>query len=79
VPTVNPKPPTARERALAALAEHPDGLSKNQLRDLLDVNAGVFRRLIMSMEDKDEITITEEHNPNWGPTKIVRAKEAAAA
>lgn len=64
---------TAREKALKALNDHPDGLSKSRLREIVGGNPGAFRRLVQSMEDKNEITITEEDNPNWGPTKIVRA------
>lgn len=67
------KPKTARERVLDALADKPEGLSKSRLRDLVGGNAGAFRRLLRSMEDMDEITITEE-TFSWGPTKMIRAK-----
>ncbi len=69
---------TARFRAMEMLREAGErGMSKSQLRVALEVNPGVFRRLIMSMEDKEQVTITEEMNPNWGPTKIVRARAGA--
>lgn len=64
--------PTARARALRALGEHPEGLSKSRLREVIGGNAGAFRRLIQSMERKGEIVITEEDVPQWGFTKIVR-------
>jgi DNA-binding IclR family transcriptional regulator len=68
-----PKANTARERALEVLREHPGGLSKSELRKEIGGNAGAFRRLIQSMEDKDEITITPEHRPTCGLTKVIRA------
>jgi hypothetical protein len=71
--TAKVKKPTARERALAHLREHPDGLSKSQLRQFIGGNAGAFRRLISSMEDKEEITITEEYRPTCGLTRVVKA------
>jgi hypothetical protein len=64
--------PTARARALRALEEHPEGLSKSRLREIIEVNTGVWRRLILSMEVKGEVVITEEDVPQWGFTKIVR-------
>lgn len=68
---------TARQRALSILRANAEtGLTKNQLREALEVNPGVFRRLIQSMEDKGEVTVTEEEVPNWGPTKFVRASES---
>jgi len=66
------KSKTARERALDALREHPEGLSKSELRKEIGGNAGAFRRLIQSMIDKDEITVTEEHRPTCGLTKVHR-------
>lgn len=73
------KQATARERVLAYLKANPGGVSKSKLRDEIGGNAGAFRRLISSMEDREEIVITEEHNPNWGPTKIVRVPELVDA
>lgn len=65
---------TARQRAIQALVEAGDkGLSKAQLKEKVGGNAGAFRRLLSSMEDKGEVVVTEEDNPNWGPTKIHRA------
>lgn len=67
---------TARQRALKLLRANAEtGMTKNQLREALEVNPGVFRRLIQSMEDKEEITITEQEVPHWGPTKFVRAAD----
>lgn len=64
----------ARQRALDILREHAEtGLTKNQLREALEVNPGVYRRLIDSMISRGEITITEEDVPHWGPTKFIRA------
>lgn len=65
---------TARDRALDYLRKHADGVSKSELRREVGGNAGAFRRLIASMEDKDEIVITEEHRPTCGLTKVVRVK-----
>jgi hypothetical protein len=62
---------TARERALKVLDDRPDGVSKSELRKIIGGNAGAFRRLIQSMEDKDEIKIHEEHRPTCGLTKVV--------
>jgi hypothetical protein len=78
------KQATARERVKAFLLANPDGVSKSKLRDEIGGNAGAFRRLLSSMEDCEEIVITDDFNPNWGPTKIVRhfdvvAREKAAA
>lgn len=70
---------TARERVIKLLTENPDGMSKSELRRHIDGNAGAFRRLIASMEDKGEITITEEDRPNCGPTRVVRLPVAEAA
>lgn len=67
------KPQTARERALDALRESPDGLSKSELRKKVGGNAGAFRRLVQSMIDKDEIVVSEEHRPTCGLTKVHRA------
>lgn len=64
---------TAREKALQALRDKPNGMSKSELSKLLDMNPGAYRRLIMSMESKREIVITEEVRPTCGPTKVVRA------
>lgn len=65
---------TARESALKHLAAAGDsGLSKSDLSRKLDMNPGAYRRLLMSMTDKGEISITEEFSPKWGPTKVVRA------
>lgn len=61
---------TARERALKALADNPNGMSKSELRKVVGGNAGAFRRLIMSMEDKGEITVHEEYRPTCGLTKV---------
>jgi hypothetical protein len=64
------KGPTARERALQALRDHPEGLSKSELRKIIGGNAGAFRRLIQSMIDKKEIAVFEEDRPTCGPTKV---------
>jgi hypothetical protein len=73
---------TARQTALQILQENPSGLSKNKL--YLEIverqgscNTGAYRRLIQSMTDREEITVTEEDVPNWGLTKIVRATPAS--
>lgn len=63
---------TARERALQALRDHPDGLSKSELRKEIGGNAGAFRRLIQSMIDREEIIVHEEHRPTCGLTKVHR-------
>lgn len=63
---------TARERALQALRDSPNGLSKSELRRVVGGNAGAFRRLVQSMQDKREIVVTEETRPTCGPTKIHR-------
>lgn len=63
---------TARERAQKALRDHPEGLSKSELRKIVGGNAGAFRRLIQSMEDRGEITVAEENRPTCGLTKIHR-------
>lgn len=64
---------TARERAIEALREAGEaGMSKSQLRQLIGGNPGAFRRLMQSMEDKGEITVTEEAWPTCGPTKVLR-------
>lgn len=68
---------TARERALRTLREHPEGLSKNQLREAVGGNSGAFRRLVQSMEDRGEIVVFEEERPNCGLTKVHRAAAAA--
>lgn len=65
---------TARERVLEILADHPEGLSKKALREKLDANSGVYRRLLDKMEDNHEITITDEMM-EWGLTRIVRVAE----
>lgn len=70
---------TARERVLEALRENPEGLSKSELRKTVGGNAGAFRRLIQSMEDRDEIVVTEEHRPTCGLTKVHRIAEQQAA
>jgi hypothetical protein len=67
------KTPTARERALEALRDSSDGMSKSELRKYVGGNAGAFRRLVQSMIDKDEITVTEEYRPTCGLTKVLRA------
>jgi hypothetical protein len=72
--TQNKTKVTARDRALTFLRQHPDGVSKSELRREIGGNAGAFRRLVASMEDKDEITIHEEHRPSCGLTKVVTAK-----
>ena len=69
------KPKTARERALEYLREHPEGASKSELRRVVGGNAGAFRRLVQSMEDKGEITVTEEHRPTCGLTRVHRIAE----
>lgn len=69
------KPQTARERALIALRASESGMSKSELRKAIGGNAGAFRRLIQSMIDKDEITVTEENRPTCGLTKVHRAAE----
>lgn len=71
--------PTARDRALAALRENPDGLSKSELRKAVGGNAGAFRRLVQSMLDKDEIVVSEEHRPSCGLTKVHKIAEQQAA
>jgi DNA-binding IclR family transcriptional regulator len=71
--TTPTKPKTARERALDALRESEHGLSKSELRKAVGGNAGAFRRLVQSMIDKDEITVTEENRPTCGLTKVHRA------
>jgi hypothetical protein len=63
---------TARQRVLKALQENPDGMSRSELRKLIGGNAGAFRRLMQSMEDKEEIVVTEETRPTCGPTKVHR-------
>lgn len=68
---VSAEQPTARMRAISALrAAGPEGMSKRELRDAVGGNTGAFRRLLMSMEDREEVTIIEEHRPNCGPTKV---------
>lgn len=62
---------TARERALKVLEDRPDGVSKSELRREIGGNAGAFRRLVQSMEDKGEITIREEHRASCGLTKVI--------
>lgn len=64
------KTPTARDRAIQALREHPTGLSKSELRKIVGGNAGAFRRLIQSMIDKEEISVHEENRPTCGLTKV---------
>jgi predicted ArsR family transcriptional regulator len=71
--------PTARQRAIAILRDHPDGMSKNELRQAVGGNSGAFRRLLQSMEDRGEISVTVEDRPNCGPTKVHRAAEQQAA
>lgn len=70
---------TARQRALEVLQANPDGMSKSRLREEVGGNAGAFRRLIQSMEDKGEIVVSEEFVPHWGPTKFIRAAEPASS
>lgn len=64
-------PPTARQRALQVLIENPEGVSKSELRKIIGGNAGAFRRLMQSMEDKGEIAVREEHRASCGLTKVV--------
>ena len=73
--TQNKKAATARERALEALRESPEGLSKSELRKIVGGNAGAFRRLVQSMLDKREITVHEEDRPTCGLTKVHRIAE----
>lgn len=61
---------TARERAIKALQENPDGLSRAQLKKEVGGNAGAFRRLLQSMVDRGEVLVREEYRPNCGPTKV---------
>jgi hypothetical protein len=70
---------TARERVIQTLRENPDGLSKSELRTEIGGNAGAFRRLIQSMIDRDEISVTDEIRPNCGLTKVHRLPEHANA
>lgn len=65
---------TARERALQALRDSDNGMSKSELRKVVGGNAGAFRRLVQSMIDKDEIFVVEEHRPTCGLTKVHKIK-----
>ncbi len=62
---------TARQKAIKELEANPNGLSKSELRKRVGGNAGAFRRLIASMEDKGEIKIHEENRPSCGLTKVI--------
>lgn len=67
------KTPTMREQVIAHLQEvGSEGMSKSAMRKRVGGNPGAFRRLMQSMEDKEEITITEEKWPTCGPTKVLR-------
>jgi hypothetical protein len=70
---------TARQRVIKALEEHPDGMSKRQLREHIGGNVGAFRRLIQNMLDRGEITVEEVDFPNWGPTKMHKLAEEQKA
>lgn len=70
---------TNRQRVIDLLRENPSGLTKSKLREEIGGNAGAFRRLMQSMEDKGEIVVSLEEVPNWGPTKIHRLPETANA
>lgn len=62
---------TARQRAIDALRyAGEEGLSKAQLREAVGGNAGAFRRLLQSMEDKGELFVREENRPTCGLTKV---------
>lgn len=65
--------PTARERAIAILEKVGDeGISKSAMKAKIGGNPGAFRRLMLSMEDRGEMTVTEEDWPTCGPTKVLR-------
>lgn len=64
---------TARQRIIVILKAHPEGMSKNELRQAVGGNSGAFRRLLMSMEDNGEIEVTEEYRSHCGLTKVHRA------
>lgn len=69
--------PTARQRAIAILEEvGSTGISKSEMRRRLEGNPGAFRRLMMSMEDKGEMVVTEEDWPTCGPTRVLRLPPA---
>jgi hypothetical protein len=74
--TTETRAPTRREQAKVILREAgEDGISKSEMRKKLGGNAGAFRRLMQSMEDKEEMTVTEEVWPTCGPTKVLRHPE----
>lgn len=62
---------TARERALEALRQNPDGLSKSELRRIIGGNSGAYRRLIQSMVDRGEIKVRDENRSSCGLTRVV--------
>lgn len=64
---------TARKRAGEILAGQPDGMSKSALHRELGCNRGTFRKLIASMEEKGEISVSMEDVPGQGTTAIVKA------
>lgn len=71
---------TARQFVRQVLSENPEGFSKNELyRRIVEhqgsCNTGAYRRLIQSMLDDGDITLTEVDEPLWGLTKWVRAAE----
>jgi hypothetical protein len=71
--TTEVRKPTARERAIAILEEvGEEGISKSAMKTKIGGNPGAFRRLMMSMEDKGEMTVTEEDRPTCGLTKVLR-------
>lgn len=70
------KDKTARERVLEVLRESPNGVSKSELYRRIGGNTGAFRRLIMSMEGREEILITEEDRPSCGLTRVVTIPDA---
>jgi hypothetical protein len=71
--TTEVRQPTARERAIAILEEVGDkGISKSSMKTRIGGNPGAFRRLMLSMEGKEEMTVTEEDWPTCGPTKVLR-------
>lgn len=66
-------PETARDRVRAVLTEAgEEGLSKSELARRVGLNQGAFRKLVQSMVDKGEVTVTTEYRDLGGKTAVHR-------
>lgn len=74
-----PKKPTARERILEVLTDHPDGLTKRELIRRLGLERGHARGLFASMQVAGEITIEKvRQDGSIAHVCRIRRRDAAA-